>query len=50
MNGEKDKCWWEVHCKKVQIKDVFGKCVYLTWFVYVKVVGNQGHVSLKCIH
>ena len=24
--------------------------MYLTWFVYVKVVGNQGHVSLKCIH
>ena len=31
-------------------KDVFGKCVYLIWFVFVRVVGNQGHISRKCIH
>ena len=24
--------------------------MYLIWFVFVRVVGNQGYVSLKCIH
>ena len=44
MNGEKDKCQWEIHCKNVQSKEVFGKYVYLIWFVFVRVVGNQGYV------
>ena len=25
-------------------------CVYLIWFVFVRVVGNQGYVWRKCIH
>ena len=50
MNGEKDKCWWETHFKNVQSKEGFGNCVYLTWFVFVRVVGNQGYLSRKCIH
>ena len=24
--------------------------MYLIWFVFVRVVGNQGYVSRKCIH
>ena len=39
-----------MHCKDVYSKEVFGKCVYLIWFVFVSVVGNQGYVSRKCIH
>ena len=39
-----------MHCKDVYSKEVFGKCVYLIWFVFVSVVGKQGYVSRKCIH
>ena len=47
MNGEKDKCWLEIHCKNAWSKEVFGKCVYLIWFAFVRIAGNQGHDSRK---
>ena len=31
-------------------KFLVGKYVYLVWFVFVRVVGNQGYVSRECIH
>ena len=50
MNGQKDKRQLEIHCKNVQSKEVFGKGMYLIWFVFERVVRNQGYVSRKCIH
>ena len=51
MDGENDEFQWEIYCKNVQSKEVFGKLMYFETKFFVRVVRNQNqrYVSRKCI-
>ena len=50
MNGERAKCYSEIHCKNVYSKEVFGMGMYLIWLVFVRLVGNQRYVLRNRSH
>ena len=51
MDGENDEVQWEIYCKNVQSKVVFGKLMYFETEFFVRVVRsqNQGYVPGKSI-
>ena len=51
VDGENDEFQWEIYCKNVKSKEVFGKLTYFETKFFVRVVRNQNqeYVSYWCI-
>ena len=46
MDGENDEFYWEIYCKNVQSKEVFGKLMYFeTEFFVTEVVAQRCSVK-----
>ena len=48
LDGENDEFCWEIYCKNVQSKDVYGKLMYFETEFFVRVVRNQNQGYISC--